>query len=184
MRSLWQSRTYIKNPDSLLNWIFVCWGGLDLSKKVLWVSVGQSAADQWAVKVGGQKKKYADLFGTGEAGSNWVDRQNFFWPPTLTARKTAALWLTETHSTSLERFKPSLLTQALSKSLEALLMYSISVQNTLISIVFISKGTVFVASICITSVKLIINNPMCCYSRLQNNHNLSSCKTCIFIKGF
>ena len=29
--------------------------GLDLSKEVLWVSVGQRAADLQAVKVGGQK---------------------------------------------------------------------------------------------------------------------------------
>ena len=28
-------------------------GGLDLSKEVLWVSVGQKAAEQRAVKVGG-----------------------------------------------------------------------------------------------------------------------------------
>ena len=30
--------------------------GLNLSKEVVWVSVGQSAAELWAVKVGGQQK--------------------------------------------------------------------------------------------------------------------------------
>ena len=40
------------------------------------------------------------------------------------------------------------LTQSLSKSLEALLMYFIPIQSTLISIVFISKGAVFVGPLC------------------------------------
>ena len=31
-------------------------GGLDLSKEVLWASVGQRAAELPAIKVGGQKK--------------------------------------------------------------------------------------------------------------------------------
>ena len=31
-------------------------GGLDLSKEVLWVSVGQRAAELRAVKIGGQKE--------------------------------------------------------------------------------------------------------------------------------
>ena len=53
-----------------------------------------------------------------------------------------------THSTSVERSKPHLLTQALFKSLEALLMYFISVQIILISIGSISKGAVFVGPIC------------------------------------
>ena len=34
--------------------------GLDLSKEVLWVSVGQRAAELSAFKVGGLKKKSAD----------------------------------------------------------------------------------------------------------------------------
>ena len=53
-------------------------GGLDLSKEVLWVSVGQGAAEIRAVKVGGQKKNSADQPGAEEAGSNRSDRQNFF----------------------------------------------------------------------------------------------------------
>ena len=73
----------------------------------------------------------------------------FFTPPTLMAGSSAVLWPTKTHSTSLERSKPPLLTQILFKSLAALLVYFISVQSTLISIGFISKGAVFVGPICI-----------------------------------
>ena len=46
---------YIKSAARVLNRKFVNKGGLDLSKNVLWVSVGQRAADLRAVKVGGQK---------------------------------------------------------------------------------------------------------------------------------
>ena len=122
--------------------------GLDLSKEVLWVSVGQRAAELPAIKVGGLKKILPNgparviRVRTGPLG------RIFFWPPTLMAGSSAALWPTETHSTSLERSKPPLLTQALFKSLEALLMYFISIQSTLISIVFISKGAVFVGPLC------------------------------------
>ena len=56
----------------------------------------------------------------------------FFQPPTLMAGSSATLQLTETHSTSLERSKPHLLTQTLFKSLAALLMYFISKQMDLI----------------------------------------------------
>ena len=51
--------------------------GLDLSKEVLWVSVGQRAAELGTVKVGGEKNSAA-WPGMGEAGSNRGDRQNFF----------------------------------------------------------------------------------------------------------
>ena len=44
----------------------------------------------------------------------------FCWPQTLTACSSAALWSTETHSTSSERSKPPLLTHSLSKSLAPL----------------------------------------------------------------
>ena len=47
---------YIKSAARVLNRNCVNKGGLDLSKNVLWVSVGQGAADLRAVKVGGQKK--------------------------------------------------------------------------------------------------------------------------------
>ena len=46
---------YIKSAVTVLNSNFVNKRGLDLSKEVLWVSVGQRAADLQAVKVGGQK---------------------------------------------------------------------------------------------------------------------------------
>ena len=47
---------YIKSAARVLNRNCVNKQGLDLSKNVLWVSVGQGAADLRAVKVGGQKK--------------------------------------------------------------------------------------------------------------------------------
>ena len=137
MRSFWTEMKYSKSATRLLNRNCVNKGGLDLSKEVLWVSVGQRAAELWAVKVGGQKKilpicpARAIRVRTGPIG------RKFFWPPTLTACSSAALWPTETHSTSLERSKPLLLTHLLSKSLVALLTYFISVQNDLISKVLI-----------------------------------------------
>ena len=45
-----------KNGDRLLNIDCVNKRGLDLSKEVLWVSIGQRAAVLLAVEVGGQKK--------------------------------------------------------------------------------------------------------------------------------
>ena len=47
---------YIKSAARVLNRNFVNKRGLDLSKNVLWVSVGQRAADLRAVRVGSQKK--------------------------------------------------------------------------------------------------------------------------------
>ena len=47
---------YIKSAARVLNRNCVNKRGLDLSKNVLWVSVGQMAADLRAFKVGGQKK--------------------------------------------------------------------------------------------------------------------------------
>ena len=63
---------------------------LDLSKDVLWVSVGQRAAEIRAVKVGGQRKILPIGPSAGEAGSNWANRQNFFLPLTLTTCSSAA----------------------------------------------------------------------------------------------
>ena len=47
---------YFKSAARLFNRDFANRRGLDLSKEVLWVSVGQRAADLQAVKVGGQQK--------------------------------------------------------------------------------------------------------------------------------
>ena len=46
----------IKSVARVLNKDCMNKGGLDLSKNVLWVSVGQGVADLGAVKVGGQNK--------------------------------------------------------------------------------------------------------------------------------
>ena len=47
---------YIESAARVLYRDCVNKGGLDLSKEVLWVSVGQRAAELQAVKVGGQQK--------------------------------------------------------------------------------------------------------------------------------
>ena len=65
---------YIKSAARVLNRNCVNKGGLDLSKSVLWVSIGQGAANLWAVKVGGQKKFCQS------AGSNTLSlNQNLFF---------------------------------------------------------------------------------------------------------
>ena len=56
MRSLQMEIKYIKSAARVLNRYCVNKECLDLYKNVLWVSVGQGAADLRAVKVGGQKK--------------------------------------------------------------------------------------------------------------------------------
>ena len=50
---------YVKSAAKLLNRDWINYGGLDLSKEVLWVSVGQKKAELQAVKVGGQNKFYS-----------------------------------------------------------------------------------------------------------------------------
>ena len=47
---------YVKSTARLLDRDCVNKGGLDLSKEVLWISVGQRAAELPAIKVGGQEK--------------------------------------------------------------------------------------------------------------------------------
>ena len=113
-------------------------GGLDLSKEVLWGSVGQRTEGLATIKFGGLNKKFCHLAQL-EPESPALGRaaEFFFKTLTLIAGSSVALQPTETHSTSLERSKPPLLTQALSKSLESLLMYFMSVQKTLITIVLI-----------------------------------------------
>ena len=159
MRSLWMEIKYIKSTARLLDRNWVNKGGLDLSKEVLWVSVGQRAADLRAVKVGGQQK----ILPIGQVRTRFARNGPiggyFFLPPTLTACKTAALWPTETHSTSLERSKPLLLTKSVSKTLAALLMYFISVQSDLISIVFIKQGCqYFLAPVYLPCVEILLSD--------------------------
>ena len=57
MKSLWQSKTYLKNAASLLD--CVNRGGLDLSKEVLWVSVGQWATKLWSFKLSDLLREYS-----------------------------------------------------------------------------------------------------------------------------
>ena len=77
MRSLWMKIEYIKSAARLLNKDWVNKRGLDLSEKVLWVSVGQGAADLWAVKVGG-KKKFCHLALLKSNAPLKAEQQNFF----------------------------------------------------------------------------------------------------------
>ena len=137
MRSLWMKIKHVKSTARLLNRNWVNKEGLDLSKEVLWVSVGQRGADSPAVKVVGLKKKSADRPARAKRVRTGLIGRIFFRPPTLIAGSSDALWPTETHSTSLERSKPPLLTQFLSESLAALLLCFIFIQSELISIVFI-----------------------------------------------
>ena len=53
--------------------------GLRYPKEVLWVTVGQRAAELPAIKVGGQKKNSAERPIAGKAGSKWAARQNFLF---------------------------------------------------------------------------------------------------------
>ena len=82
---------YLKYVFRLLNRNCVIEGGLNLSKEVLWVPVGQRVAKLPAIKVGGLKKNSANQLSAGEAGSNRANWQNFFLPPTLTASSSVAL---------------------------------------------------------------------------------------------
>ena len=70
---------YIKSAARVLNRDCVNKRGLDLSKEVLWVYVGQMTAELPAIKVGGLKKNSAKRPGVGEAGSNLANQQNFFF---------------------------------------------------------------------------------------------------------
>ena len=67
---------YLKSAARLLNRNYVNRRGLDLSTEVLWVSVGQRAAELWTVKVGGQKKNFADRTSLNPHRPRWADRQN------------------------------------------------------------------------------------------------------------
>ena len=83
---------YTKSAARLLNRIWVNKGGLDLSKEVLWVSVGQRNAELPAIKVRGQKK----FVPSGPVRTRFARAGPF--GRTLMAGSSAALWATETHS--------------------------------------------------------------------------------------
>ena len=69
---------YIKSATRVLNRNCVNIRGLDLSKNVLWVSVGQGAADLRAVKVGGQKKILPRGRSQTRVARTWPNGRNFF----------------------------------------------------------------------------------------------------------
>ena len=104
---------YTKSAARLLNRVWVNKRGLDLSKEVLWVFVGQRTAELPAIKVGGLKK----ILPSGRVRTQFACARKIgrilFQPLTLMAGSSVALWPTETTSTSLERSKPLLLTKSL-----------------------------------------------------------------------
>ena len=59
MRLLWMEIKYVKSVARVLDRNWVNKGGLDLSKEVLWDSVGQRAKEVQAIKVAGEKKSAA-----------------------------------------------------------------------------------------------------------------------------
>ena len=56
MRVFWTAIKYLKNAACLFDREYVNRGGLDISNEVMWVALGQRAAELLAVKVGGWKK--------------------------------------------------------------------------------------------------------------------------------
>ena len=81
---------YIKSAARVLNRDYVNKGGLDLSKNVLWVSVGQGAADLRAVKVGGQKKILPRGRSRTRVARAGLNGRNFFQTSNFAARRSAA----------------------------------------------------------------------------------------------
>ena len=69
---------YFKSPARLLNRHYFNKRGLDLSKEVLWVSVGQRAADLGAVKVGGHFKILLISPSLAKWVRAWQIGRNFF----------------------------------------------------------------------------------------------------------
>ena len=82
---------YVKSAAKPLDRNCVNKEGLNLSKEVLWVSVGQREAELRAVKVRGGKRILPSSPVRTRLTRAWADRQNFFLPPTLTACSSAAL---------------------------------------------------------------------------------------------
>ena len=68
----------IQRPARLLDRDYVNKGGLDLSKEIWWVSVGQRGAELPAVKVGGLKKNSAALPGSNPSPLRRTRWQNSF----------------------------------------------------------------------------------------------------------
>ena len=99
-----------------------------------WTKIVNRTAEQLAIKVGGLKKVWQLVPAWACQIQTELSIRIFFKPPTLRVGGPAALWLTETQSTSLEKFKPLLMTYSMFKILEALLRYFTSVQNYLNSI--------------------------------------------------
>ena len=69
---------YPKSTARLLNKDYVNRRGLDLSIELLWVSVGQRAAELPAIKVGGVKKNSAARLVSNPSSPRRAEWPNFF----------------------------------------------------------------------------------------------------------
>ena len=102
------SKTYPKNAASLLDRVCVNRRGLDLSKEVLSVSVGQRTAKAQAFKVGDLQKSCRSARVEPTAGCLGSSPGRWDHAQSLTDHTFASLLLTEKHSTSFERSEPLL----------------------------------------------------------------------------
>ena len=96
MGSLWQGKTYLYNASSLLGRDWVNRRGLDL-----WLEIWKKSCGAAGVE-------------PNEGSPGWNHGQSDH-SKSLRDHNFVTLWPTETHSTSFERSKPSLLTQSLFK---------------------------------------------------------------------
>ena len=91
MRLFWMDIKYIKSAFRLLDKDCVNKRGLYLLKEVLWVSVGQRAAELPAIKVGSQKKFCRAARFEPASPAPGRSAEFFFKPPNLMAGSSAAL---------------------------------------------------------------------------------------------
>ena len=84
MRVFLAETKYFKSASRLLDRDCVNKRGLNLSKEVLWVSVGQRAAELPAIKVGGRfEKKSAPQPGVGKPGPIWSRNKTYLIFPNI-----------------------------------------------------------------------------------------------------
>ena len=101
---------FYDDKTKILNllWQYLCLGGLDLSREILWVSASQRAAKLWSLKLWRWSIPYLVQEFTQAVRVRfevWLGGR-FFQPSNLTAYNFATFWPTDAHNTSLERSKP------------------------------------------------------------------------------
>ena len=78
MGLLWESKTFLKNANSVVNWTCIFQGGSDLSKEVLCFPVSQRVAKLQSVKLWGLFHRPGLETGPPTHGSTMAEWQNFF----------------------------------------------------------------------------------------------------------